>query len=152
MSLITATNFRDYHKKKDTDFPDSLVNLHITNGENEIINIVGESVLESVEALAEKETRTPKEERQLQNFINALCELTMCSLLPVLNEIPSDMGLMIASNTGAKFGEGGFQIASPSQIDKMISQHRDQANRLISKYSTTAGGILPTAVDGDDEL
>jgi hypothetical protein len=151
MSLIDADYFRSYHKKDETYFPDTQVSAHIPNAEGELIDIVGETIFEAVEALDEQETRTAKEERQLVNFKNALAELTMCSILPGINEVPSEVGMMLGSNTGGKFGEGGFQIASPNQVKVMIEMHYNQAVKLVQRYIPATGGILAAVIDGDDE-
>lgn len=150
MSLITADFFRDYHTQTAERFPDSRLTPHIFNAEEELISILGDSVFEEVEAIAELPAPDKLQTRKLTAFKNAAAELTMYSLIPSLNLHVTDQGIQ-TSEKQAEFGGTGYQTLSANQVKILQAVYYDKAYELISKYIPSTGGLLPVYSGASNE-
>lgn len=151
MSLIDAGYFQTYKKQKEEDFPATFLELHIPNGEIDLMGMVGDEAYAEVEAIKEKAEaeRTKKEKRKLRAFQNAEAELTMADVIPDINLVVGDMGIIQSSHT-QNFGQGTFKIASPEQIEKLVEMYKNKAARLVDRYVEGTLGIVGTAVIEDE--
>lgn len=150
MSIITPGYFRDYLKKKAEDFPDTFLDIHIPNGEIELSGIAGDDTFSDVETLDEKPEieLTKEEKRKLNAFKAALAETVMGQVIPHLNLVPSDQGIVTSSDK--QFGTVTFRILTPQQITELQNQYRAKAYMLIQKYVTDTGGIAPVGSFSDE--
>lgn len=148
MSLITAGYFRDYHRQKEPDFPDDFINLHIPNAEVELM-LLCDDLFDEIEVLAEQDPGSldKKEIRQLTVFKNAAAEFTMASVIPQINLQVTEGGVL-QSNEQSDMGTT-VKVLSPTQTQKLIDIYKSKAERFISVYVPTAGG-LTAAYTGED--
>lgn len=147
MSLIDAVFFQTYHRQKEEDFPENFLSLHIPNGELELIDLAGEETFQEVEAIKAKAEgdRTAEEKRMLAAFHSALAELTMADVIPGVNLVVGDVGIVQSSHT-QNFGEGTFKIASPKDIEALVEIYKQKAARLVDRYIEASMGIVGKAV------
>jgi len=140
MSLIDAAYFQGYHKQKEADFPTDFIGKHIPNAEVELMLLTGD-LFDEMETLAGKDPGSldTKETRKLTVFKNAAAELVMASVIPQLNLVVTDGGVL-QSNEQSELGTT-VKVLSPSQTQKLIAIYKDKAERLISVYLPSIGGL-----------
>lgn len=150
MSLIDAAFFQTYHRQKEEDFPTDFLGLHIPNGEIDLMDLVGDEVYSEVEAILEKPEgeRSKDESRKLRAFQNAEAELTIADVIPDVNLVVADTGIIQSSHT-VSFGEGTFKIASPKDIEKLVELYKQKAARLVDRYVDGSLGIVGKGVFDD---
>lgn len=151
MSLIDSTFFQSYHRQKEEDFSTTFLDLHIPNAEIDLMNMVSDEVYADAEAILEKpeNERTKEEKRKLKAFQNAEAELTMADVIPDINLVVGDSGIIQSSHT-QDFGQGTFKIASPKDIDNLVEMWQKKATRLLDRYVEGSMGIVGRAV-GEEE-